>query len=122
MSYTDKDDYFAWSGIDLQLELKGTATDNPSNVVAIFINRIEQNLIEELETKYFVKETDDEFDIDAFKKAVLHQIDYIRRNGDVSVQSASNIRTISKNAYNILKNEGMCNIAHKNANSIDPFF
>ena len=34
--YITKEDYFKFSGIDLAIELKGTATDNPSNVVDIF--------------------------------------------------------------------------------------
>lgn len=109
--YITKDDYFSFAGIDLQLELKGTATDNPSNVVEIFINRTEKWLLNYLELNYAVTPSSDKWDLERFKEGVLHQIDYIRRNGDLSIQSASNIKLIAPNAYTAFKLGGMCNTA-----------
>ena len=126
--YVTKQDYYEWSGIDLALELKGSNYDNVSDAVDIFLYRVETWCLDYLTHHYRVTTQDPKdrqgnpiFDLAAFKKGVLHQIDYLRRNGDLSVQAVSIARTttsvapeLAPNAYMVWKNAGMCNIAHKN--------
>lgn len=112
-SYITKEDYFNKRGIDLNLELKGSSTDNPSNAVNIFISNIEEWILEYLENKYDFDRFELEENTDwqeAFKKAVIHQIDYIRRNGDLTLDCANTYNALSPNAFNVLKNVGMCEI------------
>jgi hypothetical protein len=126
--YVTKQDYYEWSGIDLALELKGSNYDNISDAVDIFLFRVETWCLDYLTHYYRVTITDPKdrqgnpiFDVDAFKKGVLHQIDYLRRNGDLSIQAISIARNttstaplLAPNTLMVWKNAGMCNIAHKN--------
>lgn len=106
--YITKEDYFKFSGIDLAIELKGTATDNPSNVVDIFLNRVEEWCLDYLQYNYNLQI--EKLDVVSFKKGVLHQIDYIRRNGDLSIDGANITRVLAPNAFMVFRNAGMCNI------------
>lgn len=126
--YVTKQDYYNWSGIDLQLELKGSNYDNISDAVDIFLTRVEGWCLDYLENNYRITpteplDTDGEpiFNLAAFKKGVLHQIDYLRRNGDLSIQAVSIMRNtistapqLAPNALMVWKNACMANIAHKN--------
>lgn len=112
MAYVTKKDYFDFAGIDLSLELKGTATDNPTKVVNIFLTRVENWCLDYLQMQHMVLPTSENFNEAQFKKGVLHQIDYIRKNGDVSLQAISSIAKLAPNAYMAFKNGGMCNSAH----------
>lgn len=112
MAYIKKQDYFDFAGIDLALELKGTATDNPTKVVDIFIDRIENFCLDYLQMNYMVETTSENFNEEAFKKGVLHQIDFVRKNGDVSLQAVSSTRKLASSAYMAFKNGGMANSAH----------
>lgn len=109
--YITKKDYFDFSGIDLDLELKGSNTDNPSKAVDIFLTRIENWLLQYVEMFFFYDA--DDFDSAVFKKAILHQIDYLRANGDLSVQGGNRIQTLSPNALMALKMGGMGNQTKK---------
>lgn len=132
--YVTKQDYYDFSGIDLAIELKGGNYDNVSDVVDIFLSRVENWCLDFLEYKFRVTTTEPTykntttgeyepiFNSDAFKKSVLHQIDYLRKNGDLSIQSANSARTLAPNALMIWRNSGMANIAHKNPKGvIDPW-
>jgi hypothetical protein len=117
--YLTKQNYFDFSGIDLQIELNSSNTDNPSEIVDIFLSRVENWCLDYLFMTFGVSTTqpldqDDEpiFNVEAFKKGILHQIDYLRRNGDLSIQSINNGPKLAPNAYMVWKNAGMCNIAH----------
>jgi hypothetical protein len=119
--YVTKQDYYEWSGIDLALELKGSNYDNISDAVDIFLTRIEGWCLDYLAHQFRVTLTDPKdkdgvaiFDIVAFKKGVLHQIDYLRRNGDLSIQAVSQGSKLAPNTIMVWKNAGMANIAHKN--------
>lgn len=105
-TYVTKQDYFDFAGIDLDLELRKSNYDNQSRAVEIFIKRVENWMDDFLSTLFF----NDTFDDDAFKKAVMHQIDYIRRNGDLSIQAVSQGSKLAPNAYTVLKRAGMCNL------------
>jgi len=111
--YITKKDYFDARGIDLEIELKGSVTDNPSKKVEIFISQIEEWLINYLASKYDFNEgmiLATALQESAFKKAVIYQIDYIRRNGILSVDSENTKQVLSPDAYNVLFNAGFCNI------------
>lgn len=119
--YLTKQDYLDFSGIDLALELQSSNYDNPSDMVDIFLKRVEDWGLEYLFMKFGVSTTypkgeDDEpiFDVEAFKKGLLHQIDYLRRNGDLSIYAINQAPVLAPNAYMVWKNSGMCNVAHKN--------
>lgn len=105
--YVTKSDYLQFAGIDLDLELKKSNYDNPGRAVEIFIHRVEEWLNDYIQTHYF---NDDVFDEAAFKKAVMHQIDYIRKNGDLSIQAVANGNVLAPNAYRVLHYAGMCNL------------
>lgn len=120
-TYTSADQYFAFSGIQLSLEIQGSNYDNQSNMVDIFLVRLERWALDYLFMKYGVspswpKDEDDNpiFDVNAFELGLLHQIDYLRRNGDLSIQAVSAGPQLAPNAYMVWKNAGMCNVAHKN--------
>lgn len=111
--YITKKDYFDARGIDLEIELKGSVTDNPSKQVEIFISQIEEWLINYLASKYDFNEgmiLATALQESAFKKAVIYQIDYIRRNGNLSVDSENTKQVLSPDAYNVLYSAGFCNI------------
>lgn len=119
--YLTQQDYLDFSGINLSLELQSANYDNPSDMVDIFLKRVEDWGLDYLFMKFGVntsypldKNDDPIFDVDAFKKGLLHQIDYLRRNGDLSIQAINQAPTLAPNAYMVWKNAGMCNVAHKN--------
>lgn len=123
--YLTQQDYLDFSGINLSLELQGSNYDNPSDMVDIFLSRVEQWCLDYLFMKFGVsttypKDEDDDpiFDAAAFKKGLLHQIDYLRRNGDLSIQAINEAPTLAPNAYMVWKNAGMCNVAHKNTQGV----
>ena len=106
VAYVTKQDYLDFAGIDLDLELKKSNYDNPGRAVEIFIARVEDWLYDFIHSSYF----NDTFDTVAFKKAVMHQIDYIRKNGDLSIQAVAQGSRMAPNAYRVLKMAGMCNM------------
>ena len=78
--------------------------------VEIFISQTEEWLINYLASKYdFWKKMITSYQ-EEFKKAVIYQIDYIRRNGNLSVDSENTKQAMSPDAYNVLFNAGFCNI------------
>jgi hypothetical protein len=119
--YLTQQDYLDFSGINLSLELQGSNYDNPSDMVDIFLKRVEDWCLDYLFMKFGVSTTypkgEDKlpiFDAVAFKKGLLHQIDYLRRNGDLSIQAVNQAPELAPNALMVWKNAGMCNVAHKN--------
>lgn len=106
IKYVSKSDYLDFAGIDLDLEIKKSNYDNPGRAVEIFIKRVENWMDDFIHTSYF----NDTFDADAFKKAVMHQIDYMRKNGDLSIQAVAQGSKLAPNAYTALKRAGMCNM------------
>ena len=118
--YITKQDYFDFSGIDLDIELKSVNSDNPTKQVDIFLERVERAIINHLRHKYFLQ--DEDIDAEAMKEACLHQIDYLRTNGDLSQIAGNVLPKLAPNAYQALKWAGMCNVALHNPPTIDPFF
>lgn len=109
--YITKDSYYEFSGIDLDIELSGTNTDNVGDVTDIFLKRLEDWCLAYLEYKYNVKTTSDEFNLVCFKKGVLHQCDYIRINGELSIRHLNNMKLLAPNAFMEWKIGGMTNTA-----------
>jgi hypothetical protein len=127
--FIDWEEYYNFAGIDLEKELNSANYDNTSDYVDIFITRVEDWCEEYLFMKYGVskdypKDKDGVpiFNEVAFKKGLLYQIDYLRRNGDLSIQAVNEGKVLAPNAYMVWKNAGMCNVAHKNIQGvIDPW-
>lgn len=111
MEYVTKKDYLDFSGIDLDIELKKGNYDNPTKAVEIFIKRIQDWCKDYLLFNYILSEED--ISEVYFKKGVLHQIDYIRRNGELTIENAENIRVLAPNAYMAFKMGGMCNTTYE---------
>lgn len=109
--YVTESEYFDFSGIQLSIELSGTNTDNPSDVVDIFLSRIEQWCLSYLALKYDVNPTSEKWNLAQFKKGVLHQIDYIRINGDLSIRQVNDMKLLAPNTFTEWKLGGMCNTA-----------
>jgi len=113
MAIVTQSDYLEFSGISLDLELKKSNYDNPSRAVEIFLKRIEDYCVNYLMSNYFI--TQDEIDDDAdmtaaLKTGIMHQIDYIRKNGDMSISAINRLSTIAPNALMVWRVQGMCNI------------
>lgn len=107
--YVTKQLYLDFAGIDLDVELKKSNYDNPSKAVEIFIFRMQEWMNDFIHSNYF---NENVFDDEAFKKAIMHQIDYVRRNGDLSLSAISSGTRLAPNAYQALKRAGMCNSWH----------
>ena len=106
MAAVTKQDYYDFAGIDLDIELKKSNFDNPSKAVEIFLRRIEDWMRSHVEMNFFYETWDD----DAFKLAVLHQIDYVRMNGELYIDAANTHRILSPMAFETLHRYGMANI------------
>jgi hypothetical protein len=106
-TYITKDDYFNFAGIDLAIELRKANTDNPSKAVDIFLARVEDWCMDYLKQHYFFEP--EEFHAEQFKKGVLHQIDYIRTNGDMSLDAANMLSKLAPNAFRQFQLGGMTN-------------
>jgi len=95
--YATKDEYLAFAGIDLMLELKSGYSDNPSKRAEIFIKNVQTWLYMHISTHYEISEWDD----DTFKSALLWQIKYVLKHGEDS--------ELDDTAYSIMHETGMIN-------------
>lgn len=102
--YVKKQDYFDFAGIDLDIELRGGNVDNVSKKVEIFLKRTEEWLLDYLEMFYTFSRDNSDNDENALKQAILHQIDYVLRNGD-----DDKVVVIAPKAFHVLKMAGLCN-------------
>ena len=88
--YITADDFKEYTGIDLGIQLKGTA--NPSDKATAFLNRIEVRMEAFLNANFFKLVTDlwpcfTDYQKLHYKYALLEQALYVFRNGDISVDS-----------------------------------
>lgn len=88
--YINADDFKAYFGIDLAIELKDD--DNPSNKVDSLLLRTENRVIVFVNANYYrfiEKEFDNftDYQKEHFKYALLEQVNYVIRNGDISSDS-----------------------------------
>jgi hypothetical protein len=109
--FVTESDYFDFSGILLSIELSGTNTDNPSDIVDVFLTRIEQWSLSYLAVKFGIDENNEYFNLESFKKGLLYQIDYIRINGELSIRQVNEMKLLAPNAFTEWKLGGMCNTA-----------
>lgn len=107
MTYVTKQEYLDFSGVDLDMELKKSNYDNTSQAVEIFIRRIQNWILEYLEFKYFITEA--EMEDATVKRGVLHQIDYLRLNGDLSIDATNKLSVLAPNAFSVYHRAGYCN-------------
>ncbi len=92
--FVTRDDYRNFAGIDLELELKDN--DDTSNKVNIFISKIEDwceayvqyHSAQKINFATLLPEQ-----IEHWKKGILHQIEYVLRNSDISNDSGYNIES-----------------------------
>lgn len=96
-TYITKQDFFDFSGIDLDIELRKNNTDNPSQAVEIFLKREEDWALNKVQHDYF-----GEFNATAFSEGMLYQIEYRLKNGRDG--------KLSPDAYDCFHRGGMCNI------------
>lgn len=109
MLYLTKEDYLNTRGINLEIELKNAATDNPSNVVNIFLQNVQDDVIMYM-AQHFTCDTT-RLEPDVMKQALAHQVDFLRRNGDLSLDSDNNTEyVLAPKTYQILKIYGYANI------------
>lgn len=103
MSIT-KQDFFNFSGINLDIELKKSRSDNPTRAVEIFLQRNEDFVLEYLESHYLF-DRDDDYDTDAFNRALLYQVEYRLSHGEDG--------RLGPSALWILRKAGMCEITYE---------
>jgi len=107
-----KTDYFEFSGIDLDIDFKKSSSDNPSRAVEIFISRIENWCMNYLKTYYFWDGETDDLEADElayYKQGLLHQIDYVRRHGDISISQNKELPELAPNAKIQFRLAGLMN-------------
>lgn len=91
--YIDADMFKQYTGIDLSLELK--TDDNPSNQVDALLYRVESRMASFIASNFY-RNIDNEFkrfsdyQKEHYKIALLEQVLYILKNGDLSVDSGYN--------------------------------
>lgn len=105
--YLTRDDYLTMRGIDLEVELRNSATDDPTNAVKIFLQNAEDWLLEYMEENFEVDTN--KLDFNVMRKALAYQVDYLRLNGNLTMDREQN--GLSPNAYRILKNNGYANMS-----------
>ena len=84
------DDFRDWSGIDLQAQLKGD--DNPSNTAQAFLDRVTYRLETYVDAQFYRNVANEYPSFTAYQKehykhALLEQILYVFKNGDISADS-----------------------------------
>lgn len=84
------DDFRDWSGIDLRAQLKGD--DNPSNTAQAFLERVTYRLETYLDAAFYrnaAREypTFTDYQKEHYKHALLEQVLYVFKNGDISADS-----------------------------------
>ena len=102
-TYVKKQDYYDYSGIDLDIELKKSNYDNPTKAVDIFIDKIENFCLDYLVTKYRLVVADlTDAQKEKLNAGILRQMDYIRINGDLTTYNPNNLPVLSLDAFNQL--------------------
>jgi hypothetical protein len=109
MAFLTKEHYFKVRGINLEIELKNSATDNPSHAVEIFLQNVEDDVIMYMQQHFEVDINHLEPDVMA--KVLTHQVDYLRANGDLSLDSENHTDyVLAPKAFTILKLYGYANV------------
>lgn len=104
--YANKDDYFEFAGIDLDFELKSSATDNPTKQVEIFIKKTQTRFYQNIAKDFTIN--DELWSDELFKEALLWQIEFTLKNGETN--------KISDIAYSLLHDSGIINPSQQQVN------
>lgn len=123
--YVTKDEFLNFTGIDLDEELRDQGTAIDSSKAERFLGKAEMFLMDYIDVNSFRNFEWDHMNanmLDAFKKAVLHQAEYMFRNGDLTTDSGYDPERgtvisrgslqgimISEPAKNALKRGGLLN-------------
>lgn len=102
-----KNDYFIFRGVDLDIELKNTAPDNETKSAEIYIEMV-ISVVQDFIKFNFAPATIPTNN-EAFKKALLYQIEYFLENGKLHIYNPNNLPIIAPMTYIILKNNGWAN-------------
>lgn len=103
-----KDDYRLHSGIDLDKELKKSNYDDETNAVNIFLNYWTEWCQDYLKVNYgWNGNFEDDEQLKYFKRGVMHQIDYVRMQGNVTINNEKQLNTLSRNALNSFSIAGL---------------
>lgn len=100
--YVTKDIYEGFSGIDLDVELRSSQYDNPTQAVNIYLKRQQERLYQYMLRRYDTTRWENDWSDAVFRNALLWQIRYSLDNGEWW-------ETIDKTAYNILREQGLAN-------------
>lgn len=113
--YIDKNVYLEKRGINLDYEFQNVATDNPDNVVNLVLDEIEDFVLEYMAQHFETPKT--EYDPVVMQKVMIYQVDYFRRNGNLTMDSDYHGEGLAPNAYRVLFNNGYANPVTQGANS-----
>jgi len=99
--YVTRDSYLEFSGIDLNIELRSSQSDNPTLQAKTFLKQQQMWLYNYMTRRYNETKWADDWDDDTFKDALLWQVKHILTEGEDGV--------LDKTAYIILRNHAMAN-------------
>ena len=99
--YVTKQDYFTFTGIDLDIEFKNSQTDNPGNAVKIFLQQQQDWLYTYMHRKFDISKWSEDWDDDVFSDALKWQIKHVLRYGEDD--------KLDNMAYQILRRNGLAN-------------
>ena len=111
MSYITKEDFLKFSGKDLELEFRNGNYDI-ADAVPLFINRVETVAIELLKDRYDNENIEEKINnnLEAFKKGMLWQINYILDNSELYLSEMNQNKYLCDVALSIWRNIGLCNL------------
>lgn len=99
-------DYLDFRGINLDIELKGSATDNPTRNTEIYISKITEFVKDYIKEHYVKPRYEVESYTDLLKKIILYQIEYMIEVGNIEVVNLDKMKLLSDNGSRLLKNAG----------------
>lgn len=105
-----KKDYMDFKGIDLDLELKNSDSDNPTKTVQIYIDNVRDFIFDYIDQHFVAQKFKISGNEERLKKAILHQIAYFLEHGDLSIYNPNGLPELAPNAYRILRNAGLANL------------
>lgn len=104
-----KDDYFKFKGIDLDLELKNSGTDNPTKATQIYIDNVRDFVLGFVNDVFVQQDNRMPNETEVLKFAILHQIAYFIEHGDLTIFNPNGLPILSPNSHRLLRAAGMAN-------------
>lgn len=92
--YVTKDLYLEFSGIDLDIELKSSQSDNPTLQVETFLRQQQKWLYTYMKSRYDEVRWETDWDDDVFTEALLWQIKHVLGYGEDNTLDATAYRTL----------------------------